>query len=92
MITPKNLIRHEMIGLDVSVSGSTNRSLIGVKGKILNETKSMFFIKTRKTMKKVQKKNSEFIFIIPNKKKVKVKGSKISYRPEDRIKLKVKKW
>jgi len=92
LITPKNLIKHELIGLDASVFNSTNKFYIGLNGKILNETKSMLFIKTKKGLRKVPKKNSVFIFMLPNGKKVKVDGKRICYRPEDRIKLKVKKW
>jgi len=92
MISAKNLIRHELIGLDVEVVGSTNKFHVGIKGLVVDETKNLLIIETRKGIKKIQKKGAKFIFTIPDGKKVKVNGTKIVVRPEERIKLKVKKW
>jgi len=91
MITPKNLIKHELIGLEVEIADSTNKFQIGLKGLVVDETKNTLIIETEKCMKKIQKKGSIFIFKISNE-KVKVNGNKIAVRPEDRLKLKVKKW
>jgi ribonuclease P protein subunit POP4 len=92
MITPKNLIKHELIGLTVEIVDSTNKFQVGVKGLVVDETKNTLTIETEKGMKKIQKKGSVFIFKISSEKKVKVNGNKIAVRPEDRLKLKVKKW
>lgn len=92
MISTKNVIRHELIGLTVEVVGSTNKFNIGIKGTVLDETKNILTIETGKEIKKIQKKGTKFIFTIPSGKKVKVNGTKIVRRPEERIKLKVKKW
>jgi len=91
VITPKNLIRHELIGLKVSIAESTNKDNIGINGIVVNETKHMLTIKTKKGLKKVAKKTSTFMFTI-NGKKVKVDGKRIEKKPENRIKIKVKKW
>jgi len=92
MITPKNLIKHELIGLEVEIAESTNKFQVGLKGLVVDETKNTLIIETEKGMKKIQKKGSTFIFKISDEKKVKVNGNKISVRPEERLKLKVKKW
>jgi len=92
MISAKNLIRHELIGLKVEVENSFNKFHKGTKGLVVDETKNLLIIETRNGIKKIQKKGTSFIFTIPNGKKVKVKGSIIAKRPEKRIKLKVKKW
>jgi ribonuclease P protein subunit POP4 len=92
MISAKNLIRHELIGLPVEVASSSNQSQVGIEGLVVNETKNLLVIETKKELKKIQKKGTEFIFKIPGGKKVKVDGKIIVARPEDRIKLKVKKW
>lgn len=92
MISPKNLIRHELIGLDVEVVESKNKFQIGVKGTVVDETKNTLTVETDKGLKKIQKKGSIFIFKIYDGKKVKVNGNKIAVRPEERTKLKVKKW
>jgi ribonuclease P protein subunit POP4 len=91
MITPKNLVKHELIGLNVEVIDSSNKSQIGTKGMVVNETKNTLVIKTRKDEKRIQKKGSVLMFKL-SKHKVRVNGDKIIARPEDRIKLKVKKW
>ncbi|NIM47286.1 MAG: ribonuclease P protein subunit [Candidatus Aenigmarchaeota archaeon] len=92
MITAKNLIRHELIGLKVEIEKSFNKSHNGIKGSVVDETKNLLIIETGKKIKKIQKRGTSFIFTIPNGKKVKVDGTVITKRPEDRIKLKVKKW
>jgi ribonuclease P protein subunit POP4 len=92
MITSKNLVRHELIGLPVEIVDSSNKFQIGIEGRIVDETKNLLVIETKDELKKIQKKNSSFIFKIPSGKKVKVEGRMLIARPEDRIKIKVKKW
>ncbi|NIO44567.1 MAG: ribonuclease P protein subunit [Candidatus Aenigmarchaeota archaeon] len=92
MITTKNLIRHELIGLKVEIENSFNKFHKEIKGLVVDETRNLLIIETRKGIKKIQKKGTNFIFTIPNGKKVKVDGSIIAKRPEERIKLRVKKW
>jgi ribonuclease P protein subunit POP4 len=92
MITPKNIIKHELIGLEVEVVASRNPNHIGIKGLVVNETKNMLWIETPKGIKKIPKKYTVFMFTLPNGKKVKVNGNVIARRPEDRIRTKVRKW
>jgi ribonuclease P protein subunit POP4 len=92
MITGRNLIRHELIGLSVEIIDSSNKFHIGIKGMVVNETKNLLIIETKKSLKRVQKKGTKFIFTIPDGRKFKVNGIRIIARPEDRIKLRVKKW
>jgi ribonuclease P protein subunit POP4 len=92
MITEKNLVRHELIGLEVEVKKSTNKSQIGIKGRVVDETYNMLVIETRKGEKKVEKKSCVFVFKLPNGKKVEVEGWVLVGRPEDRIKKKLPKF
>lgn len=92
MISEKNIIRHELIGLNVEIADSFNKIQIGKKGLVVDETKNLLVIETWKGTKKIQKRGTKFIFTIPSGKKIKVDGSIIVKRPEERIKLKVKKW
>jgi len=92
MISAKSLIRHELIGLKVEIAGSFNKFHVRIKGLVVDETKNLLIIETEKGTKKIQKKGTSFIFTVPNGKKVKVDGTIIAKRPEERIKLKVKKW
>ena len=84
MITPTNLIRHELIGLDVVVSESLNPLSIGIQGKVINETQQTITIQTKKGNKKILKRLSTFVFNVKDK-KVEVKGSVIAKRPWERI-------
>ncbi len=91
-ITPKNIVRHELIGLNVEVKDSKNKTQIGLKGMVVNETKNMLWIETEKGIKKVLKKDCKFIFTLPSGEKVLVDGKLIAKRPEERIKMKVRRW
>jgi ribonuclease P protein subunit POP4 len=91
MLTPKNLVKHELIGLTAEVAASTNKFNVGIKGLVVDETKNTLTIETEAGLKRVQKRGTAFIFKIPSGKRVKVDGNKIAIRPEDRMKIKVKK-
>ena len=52
MITPKNLLRHELIGLEVKIEKSTARSLEGLIGRVVDESYGTLTIETKKKTKK----------------------------------------
>jgi len=84
MITSDNIRSHEIIGLDTEIVQSTNPQVIGLNGRIINETKSMFTINTEKGVKSIAKSTNEWKFSIQNKDVI-VDGSKIAKRPFDRL-------
>jgi ribonuclease P protein subunit POP4 len=84
MITPNNLIHHELIGLDVIVSASLNPLSIGIQGKVIDETQQTLTIQTKKGNKKILKRLAIFVFKVKDK-KVEVNGSVIAKRPWERI-------
>ena len=91
MITSKNLVHHEFIGLKVHVTNMKNKSL-NLKGTIIDETKNTIKIEAMDNTEKVIPKNgSVFVFEIPNGEKIEVDGNILSIRPEDRIKKRFKK-
>ena len=91
MITAKNLVHHEFIGLNVSVSSLKNKSL-NLKGTIIDETKNTIKIEGFDMIERIiPKKDSLFLFEIPNGDKIEVDGNILSIRPEDRIKKRFKK-
>jgi len=92
MITEKNLVRHELIGLEVEIRKSRNKSQVGIKGRVVDETYNMLVIETEKGEKKVEKKSCVFVFKLPNGKKVEVEGWVLVGRPEDRIKKKLPRF
>jgi len=91
-ISAKTIIQHELIGLDVEILESTNKNQIGIKGLVVDETKNLISIETSKGIKRVQKKGATFLFVLPNQERVKVLGDRLIARPEERPKLKVRKW
>ena len=91
MITSKNLVHHEFIGLKVHITSKNNKSL-NLKGTIIDETKNTIKIEDIDNAEKVIPKNgSIFVFEIPNGEKIEVDGNILSIRPEDRIKKRFKK-
>ncbi len=91
MRTAKNILRHELIGLECEVVKAKNPYNVGIKGKIIDETMKMLVIKSGDKEKKVVKSNSVFRVNL-EKQKIDIDGNYIVARPEDRIKKKFKKW
>jgi ribonuclease P protein subunit POP4 len=84
MITAENITSHEFVGLDTEIIRSTNPQVVGLNGRIVNETKSMFAIKTQKGTKSIAKRNNSWKFSIMGREIV-LDGKKIAKRPFDRI-------
>jgi ribonuclease P protein subunit POP4 len=84
MITPDNILSHEFIGIRVEIIDSSNTQVIGLNGRIENETKSMFQLNTDKGMKNISKSNNIWKLSI-NDESIIVDGNKISKRPQDRV-------
>ena len=84
MITADTITRHEFIGLDTQIVKSSNQQVIGLNGTIINETKSMFTINTKKGIKNIAKSTSDWEFSISGQSTT-VNGSKIAKRPFERI-------
>jgi len=84
MITADNITSHEFIGLNTEIVKSTNPQVIGLNGRIINETKSMFTINTEDGVKSIAKSTNSWKFSIENKNVV-VEGTKITKRSFDRL-------
>lgn len=70
-----------LIGTEIEIIDSGNKTLIGLCGKVIDETKNTLTIRTEKGNKKIPKETVEFM--IGNKK---INGKKILGRIEVRIK------
>ena len=82
----KNILYKTLISKDIKIINSTNEFEIGISGKIVFETKNLFHIYTKdKKIKKVIKKNIEFIILIDDK-KLKIKGEVLENTLVNRIK------
>ena len=84
-ITRKNLVCHEWIGLKAEVAESSDSSRIGLKGKVVDETKNLVILETKKGEKKLPKKEVKLMIEL-GKENVLLDCSKLLQRPEDRIK------
>ncbi|MAG78085.1 ribonuclease P protein component 1 [archaeon] len=85
MITAKNLKKHELIGLEAEIITSNNEDLVGLKGKIVDETRNLIVLETKKGEKKILKKEATFKIKIQDE-EVRVDGNVLVGRPEERIK------
>ena len=92
-ITPANIVRHELIGLEARITKAVDPKKIGFAGKIVDETQKTLLIRTPQGEKQIAKKECSFEFIIPNGQRVEVDGRLLVGRPEDRMKKKLpEKW
>lgn len=90
MITSKNVIRHELIGLSVVVMKASNPRHRGISGTIIDETKNVVTICTVSGNKIIPKYLTTFRFILPDNTIVDVDGSVLVMQPEKRITLRTK--
>jgi ribonuclease P protein subunit POP4 len=84
MITADNITTHELIGMDTEISNSSNPQLIGLNGRIVDETKSMIIINTVNGTKSIPKSNNDWKFTVESKDII-INGSKIAKRSFDRL-------
>ncbi|HLD57362.1 MAG TPA: ribonuclease P protein component 1 [archaeon] len=92
MVTPQNILRHELIGLEVTVADSTNKQIIGLHGKVVDESRQTLKISTEKGEKTAVKDQCVFNFCLPTGVCVRVEGKLLVSRPEDRVKKKLSGW
>lgn len=83
----KTALRHELIGLGAEVIGSANRCEVGIKGKIIDETKSTIVIKDKDRKKRLLKKNITLQLQVGGKEII-ICCKSLQKRPEERLKLK----
>ena len=90
MITPQNILKHELIGLSVEIVKSSNPNLVGIKGRVVDETRNTLLIEKFDGREvRIPKDVAVFRFKL-NDKSVDVIGALLIGRPEDRLKKKVK--
>lgn len=85
MRNASNILRHELIGLEIEVTASKNPSLIGKKGTIANETKNTIHIKDGGREITLLKHEIVFRTVLEGK-TVEIEGKMLIGRPEDRVK------
>ncbi len=85
-ITKRNVLQHELIGLDARVSNSSDPTLIGTHGKIIDETHNMLVIEQAGKPKLMPKITSALMLTLPSGEDVEVDGARLVGRPEERVK------
>ena len=91
-ITPQNILRHELVGLTVKVSQTTNAAIRGIRGEVVDETRNTLRIAQAKRTLMVPKDIATFRFKLPDGLLVDVDGKRLVARPESRLKTKVRRW
>ncbi|MCK4808053.1 MAG: ribonuclease P protein subunit [Candidatus Aenigmarchaeota archaeon] len=93
MITPHNLVRHELIGLEAEVAENKDHGCGVVRGMIEDETKNMILMVSGDKSVWFAKDRITLDISIPSGEVVRVEGRMMSGRPEDRIRKKLPgKW
>ena len=90
MRNERNILRHELIGLECKVVSSGNKSLVGLAGRIADETMKTLVL-DREKRRRIPKQGTVFRIAV-GKRSVIINGDMLVARPEDRIKKKFKKW
>ena len=86
-ISRRNIFKHELIGLEGEIVSSSDPTLVGRKGLIVDETMNTFILATPKGEKRIPKK-IVVIKVKINKEEVVIQGKRLIGRPEDRVKNK----
>ena len=89
-ITP-NILKKEFIGTQSTISLSNHADIIGLTGKIVNETKNTFSILHKNKVKRVIKNSATFRFKFQDGAIAEINGHLLVGRPEDRLKKKIKR-
>jgi ribonuclease P protein subunit POP4 len=89
-ISSGNVLRHELIGLQVGVFRSRNPSHRSVEGFIVDESMKTLIIEQDGKAKRIPKRDATFIIKLPGG-QVEIEGAALYGRPEDRVKKKIKR-
>jgi len=77
--------RREFIGLDVEILESTCKEYLGIKGRVVDESRNTFTVEQSGKPRMVPKDCCRFRFVDEAGAHI-VSGEDIKFRPEDRIK------
>lgn len=84
-VTP-SIVQHEFIGLETKVIKSSNPHVVGITGRVVDETRNTLTILHNGERKVVIKDTAVFDFVMLDGTVVELDGKVIMGRPEDRIK------
>jgi len=84
-------VQGEFIGLNAKVVKSTNPNYVGIRGKVVDETRNTLVIRQENEDKIVVKNVAVFHFTTLDGTVVEVDGNLIVGRPEDRVKKRLRR-
>ncbi|WP_433623601.1 ribonuclease P protein component 1 [Halomicrococcus sp. NG-SE-24] len=61
-LTPETLPKHELVGLHVRVVSATNPDLVGIEGRVVDETMRTLSVESASRVRQVQKRGTKFEF------------------------------
>ncbi len=87
MRTRKNILFSTFVGLQVEIARSSQQDMVGLRGKVVDETKNLIIIEKEDGKEiKIQKVSSVFRFTLDDGEKIDVEGKRIAFRPHERPK------
>ncbi len=78
------MVKHELIGLEAQVVEATDRSQVGIEGRVVDETRNTLVLKASGREFIIPKKGSVFLFRLEEE--IRIPGDRLRHRPEDRVK------
>lgn len=87
----RNVLTHELIGLEVEVTDDINPHNINNHGMVIDETRNTLLINIDGKNKRIIKKDATLRLKISKNKTVEIEGKILVSRPEDRIKKRTKR-
>ena len=85
------IIQGEFIGLDAKIAKSIQPHNVGLKGKIIDETRNTFIIAQNGKKKTIIKNTAVFHFTLHDNTVVEIDGKLLVGRPEDRVKKRIRR-
>lgn len=81
------MIREELVGRTATVVEATNNDLVGITGKVVDETKETLRLRTDRGEKTLIKEQ-----VLLEVDGVRIQGALLTARPEKRTKSRIKQW
>ncbi len=79
----ETISEYDLIGQEITIMQSKNKEIVGLKGKIIMETKNMITIKTDNGKKNIPKDICQF----SNSQGLETDSTKLSKRPHERMEI-----
>lgn len=91
-VTTRNILAHELIGLQLTVADSSDPGLKGLTGLVRDETKNTLLLEAQGKLLTIPKAGATFLTKLPTGQSITITGDQLRYRPEDRVKKGVARW